>query len=176
MSDRIDFWQKTSWFVVQTKSHSESVAAARVAKLDLEVFLPQVRAEESVRTGARKIAKALFPGYFFTRFCPLESIDAVRYTHGVSRVVGCGRFPTAVEGEIISSIQQQIRPDGFIRFEARGFRPGDKVTVEQGSFQGWMGEVQREQDDGKRVMILLEAIQQASLSVEKRWLSATALV
>ena len=176
MSIHLDFWQETSWFAVQTKAHQEPLAAARVAKLALEVFLPQLREERSVGRGIRRVIKALFPGYFFTRFCPLESIDAVRYTHGVSRVVGCGRFPTAVEAEIISSIQQQIRPDGFIRFEARGFRPGDKVTVEQGSFQGWMGEVQREQDDGKRVMILLEAIQQASLSVEKRWLSATALV
>jgi transcriptional antiterminator RfaH len=176
VSDCIDFWQKTSWFAVQTKSHWESLTAARVAKLDLEVFLPQIRPQQSVRSGLRRVTKALFPGYFFSRFSPLESIDAVRYTHGVLRVVSCGRFPIAVEAEIISSIQQQIRPDGFIWFEARGFRPGDKVTVERGSFQGWMGEVQREQDDGKRVMILLEAIQQASLSVEKCWLSAAALV
>ena len=67
-----------------------------------------------------------------------------------------------------------MHPDGFIRLEARGFQPGDKGTIEQGPLHGWTGKVQREQDGGKRVMILLEAIQQARLSIEKRWLSATA--
>src|SRR5258708_19890229 len=104
MNDCIDFWQKTSWFAVQTKSHSESLAANRVAKLDLEVFLPQIRPQQSVRGGVRRVTNALFPGYFFTRFSPLDSIDAVRYTHGVLRVVRPAPFPITVQPEIISII------------------------------------------------------------------------
>jgi transcriptional antiterminator RfaH len=171
MSIHLDFWQKTSWFAVQTKAHREPLAATGVTRLALEVFLPQLREERSFGRGIRRVTKALFPGYFFTRFCPLESLDAVRYSPGVLRVVGSGRFPSAVAPEIVCSIQKRVYPDGFLRLEARGFQPGDKVTVEQGPFQGWMGEVQREQDGGKRVMILLEAIRQAQLSVEKCWLS-----
>jgi transcriptional antiterminator RfaH len=174
MGIHLDFWQKTSWFAIQSKSRQEDLAAARVAELDLKIFLPQVREKQSVHGGGRRVTKALFPGYFFARFCPLESMDAVRYTHGVLRVVGSGRFPIPVAPEIVSNIREQIQPNGFIRLETRRFRPGDKVTIEQGPFQGWMGEVQGEQDGGKRVMILLEAIQQARLSIEKRWLSATA--
>jgi transcription antitermination factor NusG len=68
-----------------------------------------------------------------------------------------------------------MQTDGFIRLEARAFKPGDTVTIEQGPFQGWMGEIQREQDEGKRVTILLEVIRQARLSVEKCWLNAAAL-
>jgi transcriptional antiterminator RfaH len=174
MRDRIDFWQKTNWFAVQSKARQEPLAAARVARLALEVFLPQFREEQPVGRSVRRVTKALFPGDFFSRFCPLESLGAVRYAPGVLRVVGSGRFPNAVAPEIVARIQERIQPDGFIRFEAKGFQPGDKVTIEQGPFQGWIGEVQREQDGGKRVMILLEAIQQARLSVEKRWLSAAA--
>ncbi len=176
MRIHIDFWQKTNWFAVQTKSHRESLAAARVAKLGLEVFLPQVREQQPAHSSLRRITKALFTGYFFSRFCPLESLDAMRYTHGVLRVVGSGRFPIAVAPEIISSIQARINADGFVRLEAREFQPGDKVTIEQGPFEGWIGEVQREQDDRKRVMILLGAIQQGRLLIDKRWLSATASV
>lgn len=176
MSDRIDIWRKTSWFAVQTKSQQESVAAVRVAKLGLEIFLPRVRESQSVRSGVRVVSKPLFSGYFFTRFCPLESLEAVRYAQGVLRVVSSGRFPVAVEPEIISGIQARMHPDGFIRLKAKEFRPGDRVTIEQGPFEGWVGEVQREQDSGKRVMILLEAIQQARLLVETRWLSHTAAI
>ena len=176
MGIHLDFWQKTSWFAIQSKSRQESVAATRLAELDLEVFLPRIQAEQSAHGGVRRVSKALFSGYLFTRFCPLESMDDVRYTHGVLRVVGSGRIPIPIAPDIISGIQEKIQSDGFIRLEARGFRPGDRVTIEQGAFQGWMGQVQREHDDGKRVVILLEAIQQARLSIEKRWLSATASV
>ena len=174
MGIHLDFWQKKSWFAIQSKPRQEDLAAARLAKLDLEVFLPQLREGQSACNRVRKVTKALFSGYFFTRFCPLESMEAVRYTHGVLRVVGSGRFPIPVAPEIISDIRGQIQPDGFIRLEARGFRPGDKVTIEHGPFQGWIGEVQREQEDGKRVMILLEAIQQGRVLVDRHWLSATA--
>jgi transcriptional antiterminator RfaH len=174
MSNHLDFWQKTGWFAIQTKPHRESLAAARIAKLALEVFLPRIREEQLVCSIVRTVTKALFPGYFFTRFCPLESLEAVRYTPAVLRVVGSGRFPLAVAPEILARIQERIEPDGFIRLQASKFQPGDKVTIEQGPFRGWMGEVQREQDDGKRVMILLAAIQEARLLIEKRCLSAAA--
>jgi hypothetical protein len=95
MGNLLDFWQSTSWFAVQSKSRQEDLAAARLAKLDLEVFLPQIREEKPVRRGVRRVTKALFPGYFFTRFCPFESLDTVRYTH-VLRVVGSARFPIPV--------------------------------------------------------------------------------
>jgi transcriptional antiterminator RfaH len=172
MGQHTEFWQKTSWFAVQTKAHQEHIAAMRVARGNVEVFLPQIRGHLSLSNRVRSLAKALFPGYFFARFCPLESLDAVRYAPGVLRVVGSSRLPSAVPLEILTDIWKQIEPDGFIRLEANGFKPGDKVIVEQGPFQGWVGEVQREQDGGRRVMILLQALQHARLSVSGCCLSA----
>ena len=104
MGIHLDFWQKTSWFAIQSKSRQEDLAAARVAELDLKIFLPQVREKQSVHGGGRRVTKALFPGYFFARFCPLESMDAVRYTHGVLRVVGSGgfRFPWRLRSFLVS--------------------------------------------------------------------------
>jgi transcriptional antiterminator RfaH len=172
MSIHLEFWQETSWFAVQTKAHQEKCVSARLAKLKLEVFLPQIRTEQFIGRQIRKVAEALFPGYFFSRFCPLECLDAVRYTHGVLRVVTSGHFPIPVKPEIIANIRDRMEPDGFIRLETKCFKRGDKVLIEQGPFQGWMGEVQREQHGGMRVTILLGTIYQAKLSVEKRWLSA----
>lgn len=174
MVNPLEFWQKTSWFAVQSNARQESLAAARIAKLHLQVFLPQIREEYLVSGGVRRATKALFPGYFFTRFCPCESLEAVRYAPGVLRVVGSRQFPIPVAPDAIAAIQEQIQTDGFIRLRPREFKPGDKVTIEQGPFQGWIGEVQRQQNGGKRVMILLETIQQPRLLVEKRWLSIAA--
>jgi transcriptional antiterminator RfaH len=170
----MDFWQKANWFAIQTKPCQENLAAAHAAKLDVEVFLPRVKQEQMICGFARLVTKALFPGYFFARFCPLVSYEAVRYAHGVLRVVGATRFPIPLEAEVISAIQDRVQTDGFIPLERKAFIPGDKVIIEQGPFVGWMGKVEREWDDGRRVMILLEAIQQARLLLEKGWLSAVA--
>jgi hypothetical protein len=77
-----------------------------------------------------------------------------------------------LEPEIITSIRERVCPDGLIYLEPRKFKPGDCVKIEQGPFGGFMGRVERESDDGRRVAILLEALQQARLVVEKGWVSS----
>ena len=165
MTTPTKFWEESNWFAVQTKSHREAPAAALVANLNLQIFLPRVRV--SSVGGAGNATKALFPGYFFARLCPLHSLDAVRYTKGVLRLVSSGRFPVAVAPEIISSIQARICPDGFIRLKPRKLQPGDNVTVEAGPLQGMMGRVERESDDHARVTIFLAELLHARVSIAK---------
>jgi transcription antitermination factor NusG len=160
------FWEESNWFAIQTKSHREAPAAALVANLELETLLPRVRESQS-RPSAGNPSKALFPGYFFAHLCPLHSLEAVRYTKGVLRVVSSGRFPVPVAPEIISSIQARICPDGFIQLKPRAFRPGDNVTLETGPFEGMMGRVERESDDHARVTIFLAELLHARVSVAK---------
>jgi len=174
MSDHKDFWQKTSWFAIQTKPHQENVVAARVAKLDLEVFLPRTREGQSVCSAAQMTTKPLFACYFFTRFCPLATIEAVRYTHGVLRVVSSGQFPIPVDDEVVREIQDRLEEDGMIRINPRGFRPGDRVSIQSGPFEGMMARVERESDDRKRVAILLETLLNARVLIERSWLTADA--
>jgi transcriptional antiterminator RfaH len=162
----MDLWRETNWYAVQSKPHQENVAAARVAKLDTEVFLPKVKQERLVCGVWRLVARPLFPGYFFSKFCPLLLLDPVRYAPGVLRVVGNGRFPLPVDDAIVSQILSRVQSDGLIRLE-QALRPGDKVLIEEGPFAGWMGKVEREWDDGRRVSILLEALQQARVLIEK---------
>jgi transcriptional antiterminator RfaH len=160
------FWEEPNWFAIQTKSHREAPAAALVANLELQTFLPRVRESHPV-VGAGNAIKALFPGYFFARLCPLHSLEAVRYTKGVLRVVSSGRFPVAVAPEIILSIQARICPDGFIRLKPREFQPGEKVTLDAGPLEGMMGRVERESDDHARVTIFLAELLHARVSVAK---------
>jgi len=161
-----------NWFAIQAKPHQERLAAAHVARLDVEVFLPKVRQEQAVCGSPRLLSKALFCGYFFARFFPLLSYDAVRYASGVLRVVGTNHAPTPIPPEVIGSLQQRVQPDGYVRLEPAPFREGDRVSIVQGPLAGWMGRVEREWDDRKRVAILLETLQQTHVLVETRWLAA----
>ena len=175
MKDRVDFWQKTSWFAVETRTHRESLAARRTAKLDLEVFLPRMKKEQWVCGVVRSVTKALFPGYFFARFRPSEYLDAVRHSSGVSRVVGSARFPVPVGDEVVRDIQDRVEEDGLIRVEPPALAPGTRVTIRNGPFEGFAGAVLREADDRKRVAILLESLLGARVLIETRWLEASAV-
>ena len=171
MTDVVAFWRTSNWFAIQAKPSKENLAAAQVAKLDAEVFLPKAKQEQMIGGSLRFISKPLFAGYFFARFCPLLSLEAIRCAHGVLRVIGTTRLPIPLDAEIIVALRERVQPDGLVWLERNAFRPGDLVTVEQGSLCGWIGRVEGELDDGRRVTILLEAIQGARLLVEKRWLS-----
>lgn len=160
-----------NWFAIQTKPHQERLAATQVASSDVEVFLPRCMQERQVCGSLRKVAKALFPGYLFARFRPLLSYDGVRYSSGVLRVVGNSRVPIPLAPEIISSIRDRVQLDGFVHLDGHQYISGDRVAIEAGPLAGWMGRVEREWDDGRRVIILLETIQQARLTIEKRLLT-----
>ena len=164
-----DLWRQSNWFAVQTKSQQESFAAALLAKRQLEVFLPLVGEPHMARRGAGRTTKALFSGYFFARFRPIDSLEAVRYTPGVLSVVSSGRMPVAVAPEVISDIRARIHPDGFVRLKPRGPKTGDQVIIEDGPLGGLMGRVERESDDGQRVTILLAELLQARVSVAKHY-------
>jgi transcriptional antiterminator RfaH len=166
----MDFWRETNWFAVQTKPYHESLAAARLRQFDLEVLLPRLQREQYVCGVPRLVSQPLFPGYLFARFCPLVSGEAIRYIPGVLRVVGNRQSPIPVEPQVISSIRDRIQADGFVWIQPRPLEAGEKVTIAHGPFVGWMAEVERELDDGKRVAILLGALQQAHMLIPKRWL------
>jgi len=169
-----DLWRRTNWFALHTKPRRENFAAANVSALGVESFLPRLKAERLVHGGARTIIKALFPGYFFARFCPEDSFESVKCSRGVLQVVSSGRLPIPVDDKVIRDIEDRIEEDGLIQIHPQGLKPGDRVSIQDGPFEGLMGRVERELDDGRRVVILLETLLHARVQIEKRWLDAEA--
>ncbi|MCI0539579.1 MAG: hypothetical protein L0Z50_30585 [Verrucomicrobiales bacterium] len=163
---------QANWFAVQSKPRCEELAAGNLGNLDLDVFVPKIRQERLLFGKPSLLVAPLFRGYLFARFCPLVSLEAVRRAQGVLRVLGYGQNPIPVAAEIITEIRSRVEADGFIRLEPPEFRAGQRVTIEQGPFEGLMGQVEQEWDDGRRVSILLEAISKARVLIEKRWLAS----
>jgi transcriptional antiterminator RfaH len=127
-----------------------------------------------VRGVARTAVKPLFPGYFFARFCPRDSLEVVQRARGVLRVISSGRFPIPVEDEVVAQVQERIEEDGFITLRRQSLKPGETVSIQGGPFEGLMGKVERELNDGKRVTILLETLWRARVLIEKKWLQSEA--
>ena len=162
-------WDEAKWYAVQTKPYGENVVDGHLNRLGIRTFLPRVREEQNVCGTDRWLTKPLFSGYLFAHFTPRESYDAVRYSPRVLRVPGNGTRPLPVPEEIIESIRSRIQLDGFVKLERAEPKCGDTVVLNGGCFAGWMGRVERECNDHKRVLILLESLQQGWLVVEKRF-------
>jgi transcriptional antiterminator RfaH len=169
-----NLWRDTNWFALHTKPRRENFASTNVSRLGIDSFLPLLKAERLVHGGARTIIKPLFPGYFFARFRPEDFLESVECSRGVLRVVSSGRFPIPVDDEIVHEIRNRAEADGLIRIRPCGLAPGTRVSIRSGPFEGMMGKVERESDDQKRVMILLETLLNARVLIERRWLDAEA--
>jgi len=173
----IDIWNQTNWHAIQTKPSRENFAAANVGALGVEFLLPKAMKERWVHGCLQTIVTPLFSGYLFARFCPARSLDSVRCTRGVLRVLSSGLYPIPVEEDVIAQIQIRAEVDGCIRLlPTLSLQPGTLVTIENGPFQGLIGSVEREWDDGKRVMLLLEAMHHARVLVDRRCLSVASSV
>jgi transcriptional antiterminator RfaH len=163
-----------NWFAVHTKRFRETAAAASLVALGFEVFLPMVKVENCDQLVIKLNSKPLFPAYFFARFSLASSFDSIESARGVSYVVKSGGCPVPVEEPIIAELRSRAEADGLIRLQPRELKAGDRVSVQQGPFAGMIGRVEAELDDHKRVAILLEALWQARLVFEKRWVELEA--
>jgi transcriptional antiterminator RfaH len=169
-----DPWREVSWFAIHAKPRRESFAAANLSALGLGILLPRIKVERLVGGSSQGIIKPLFPGYFFTRFCPENCLEMVKSARGVSQVVSSGRTPIPVPDAIVQEIQDRAHDDGLIRIRSQALVPGALVTIQTGPFEGMMGKVERELDDRKRVAIFIETLFNARLLIERRWLESAA--
>jgi transcriptional antiterminator RfaH len=170
----LDIWGQSHWFAIHAKTRRENFAVTNVNALSIRVLFPLLKVGRPAHGVALLPVKPLFPGYFFARFCPRDSLELVERARGVLRVVSSGRFPIPVEDDVVRQIQERIEEDGFITLHQRPLKPGETVSIQGGPFEGLLGRVERESDDRSRVAILLETLLHARVLIEKRWLESVA--
>jgi transcriptional antiterminator RfaH len=166
----VDYLSETNWYAVQAKPCREQVAADHLLAQGVETFFPELKETGRGRTVAMALVKPLFPGYFFARFRPLAQLDQVRYAIAVLRVVGTRSVPVPVDQTIIDAIRDLIKNDGYARLAPRALRPGDRVQINRGPWEGTSARFEQEWDDGRRVAILLECIHQTRVVISSRWI------
>ena len=166
--------EQIQWFVVRAKRFREPLAAANIRALGLEAYLPMAANEASPDTICQTDRKPLFPTYFFARFAPHPSLEAVDSCHGVHQVLRSGNAPIPVDDAVIREIQDRADEPGLIRLQPRDWTPGQRICVQAGPFEGMLGRVEQELDDHKRVAIFLETLWQARVLIDKRWFEAVA--
>lgn len=128
---------------------------------EVEVFCPQIRKMIPVAGKKRAVLTALFPGYFFARFCLAIGGRFVASRPGVIGLVRFGDEPTAVPDEVI----EEMKDTDFVAsaestLASCRFIPGQKLLIRDGPFAGMEAEYVASLNDGQRALLLLEYLHQ----------------
>ena len=169
------------WYVIHTHPRQERRADENLRAWGLETFSPliSVAGSRSRCSGTvaplrqPRVPKPLFPGYIFARFDCQSLLHKVRFTRGIHHVVSFGDAPIPVDNELIAIIRSRIGENGFVRLEE--LHPNDKVLIESGPFQGFMGVFEKRLRDPDRVVVLLSTITfQARVQIDEAFLKKLA--
>lgn len=156
-----------SWYVVQTKPRSENKALWFLSQKGITTFLPRLLAQRHGRSGRRQALDPLFPGYLFTRFVlEPESLDRIRWTPGVRRLLGDGEegTPIPVPDDVVWYLQERTGRNGHI-IQGSAFGPGMRVRFKGGPLAHLEGIIERPTSRTERVRVLLD-LMNARVTVE----------
>lgn len=138
-----------NWYVIKTKPKQEKTVVNRLSQAGYELFLPEI---EGVN-----VRKPLFPSYLFIQANLRAATDHrfVRYTRGVSIVLGDENGPCPIAAEIIETLRDKTK-DGCLIEQELLFKEGENVVVRRGILRDLMGMIECHLPDQKRVQVLFK--------------------
>jgi len=161
MNDRNEN-QKTNeaeklWYVVRTKGGNEHRANQNLLNQEIETFLPLFRGYEYRNGRMMETIKPLFPNYLFAKLDIGFHYNKVKWTRGVSRILGNREGPIPISEKVVETIQRRIGKDNLIELEDQ-IREGDLVQITSGPLKDLIGVFQKRMSGKDRVKILLNLI------------------
>jgi transcriptional antiterminator RfaH len=144
------------WFCVQAQPNRVSVATEALRQLpEVDSFLPLLQFRRLRRNRPVLVTEPLFPGYLFARFIFEQSLRAVYYSQGVSRVIHFGDHWPVIPQDTIDQLKLAVGEAG-VRLVESPVAPGDEVQINSGPFQNLSGLVNRIYPGKMRIAVLLE--------------------
>jgi transcription antitermination factor NusG len=146
------------WYAAYTCPRQEKRVWAALEGHEVESFLPTYRAVHRWKNGVKaELDLALFPGYVFVRI-PLCDRIRVLKVPGLVTLVGFGGAPMALPDSDVEALRSGLQ----LRCEPHPFlRTGQRVTVKSGPLLGMSGILVDRRQNGYRLVVSVELIQQA---------------
>jgi len=146
-----------SWYVIQTKPCNEHRVETNLSNQEIEVFLPLLEAFQHSSGKMIQKIKPLFPNYLFAKIDIDVHYYKVKWTRGVSKILGVGSEPIPISEKVIQTIKARMGENNLVKLE-EGLEKGTLVQFTSGPFKDLMGVFDKKMSDGKRVRVLLSLI------------------
>ena len=97
------------WYIVQTKAADERRVQTHLLNQEIETFLPLLDTFQCRNGKMVHRIKPFFPNYLFARVDLKRHYHKVKWTRGVSRILGTGNGPIPISEKVIESIKERSR-------------------------------------------------------------------
>jgi len=145
------------WYVIQTKPGNEHRVETNLSNQEVETFLPLYGSYRYSKDRLVKKIKPLFPNYLFAKLDLEIHYYKVKWTRGVSKILGLGNGPVPISEKVIQTIKKRMGNDNLVKLE-EDWKEGDEVQIISGPFKELRGIFQKKISAKGRVRILLNLI------------------
>jgi len=145
------------WYVVQTKPGNEDRVNGNLLNQEIETYLPLLGTHQYVSGKMVERIKPLFPNYLFAMLELTLHYYKVKWTRGVSKILGSGEGPIPISERVILAVKERTGADNLVKLEDE-FKEGDLIQVTSGPFKDLTGIFQKNMSGKGRVKILLSLI------------------
>lgn len=129
-----------SWYVVNTKPHSEFKVINYLNSKNITIFMPKLLVSRSHARQVKKVLRPLFPSYFFVYINIEHSFRLVKSAIGVKGMLTNGNIPTCVHHDVMKNLFNNTDTKGIVkRPSINEFQIGQKIEINEGIFKGKIG-------------------------------------
>lgn len=157
------------WWLACCAASHEIAVATRLLNAGAPVLLPLCEYRRVTPSGKRRVTtRAVFPGYLFVAGDELDRLDALQAAPGRLRLIPIA--PPAVPGLVfeLSALLDAIDA-GAVLGQSEPLRPGDRVKITGGMFEGRTGRYLRDGNHGTLWLEIAVVGRSVPVSVED-WL------
>jgi transcription antitermination factor NusG len=150
------------WYALRVKSRFEKTVSRNLKAKGYEEFLPLALHRRRWSDRVKEISTALFPGYVFCRFDPVNRLPILQIP-GVTAVAGPGKTFMPVDDRELDNVRALLKsgihcqPWPFVTI-------GETVSVERGSLSGLEGIVTKVKNEFR--LVISVSLLQRSVAVE----------
>jgi len=145
------------WFVIHTKPRDEHRVKPHLLNQEIEAFLPLFETHQYLNGKMVRRIKPLFPNYLFAKLDLERHYYKVKWTRGVSKILGTWDGPVPISEKVIQTIKMQMGEDNLVKLKEE-WKEGDLVQITSGPFKELRGVFQKKVSDNGRIKILLNLI------------------
>ena len=145
------------WYVIHTKPGGEDRVRTNLHNQEIETFLPLLETYQYCGGRIVQRIKPLFPNYLFAKLDLTHHYYKVKWTRGVSKILGSGDGPVPICEKVIQTIKERSGRDNIVKLED-GLKDGDVIQVTSGPLRNLKGIFQKIMSGKGRVRILLSLI------------------
>jgi len=140
------------WYAAYTRSRSEKTTANLLKEQGIEVYLPLQRKLRQWSDRKKWVEVPYINSYIFVYTSEKEYYDILN-TQGVVRYITFEGKAAPIPDWQIEAMKKIIASDTPITFSGHRFLKGEKIQIQQGALMGYEGEVVKDTDGKKKVII-----------------------